>query len=279
MQQAFKHIQSALISIYSESEINELAYQLLCAVTSRTRTDIILNKNTKISENQRLQFETFVTQLQAHKPIQYVLGTTEFYGMKFDVNPSVLIPRPETEELLEWIQTSCPPAHNYKMLDIGTGSGCIAIALKCTFSKSEITAFDISESALETARQNAILNGCNIDFRQIDILNPPIFDTQWDIIVSNPPYIPQNELETMDHNVRNFEPHTALFVPDANPLLFYEAIAAFALKHLNRGGMLFFEIHRDFGPQTVQLLQNLEFKDVVLRKDLSGNDRMLRATL
>jgi release factor glutamine methyltransferase len=165
------------------------------------------------------------------------------------------------------------------MLDIGTGSGCIAIALKSVFPKSEVTAFDISEGALEIARKNAELNDCEVDFRKVDILNPPVIVEKWDIIVSNPPYIPELEKSEILAHVLDFEPHTALFVPDSRPLLFYETIAAFALQHLNAGGMLFFEIHRDFGSLTVQLLEKLGFKDVVLRKDLSRNDRMIRATI
>jgi len=278
MQQAFEYIRSSLTAIYPENEINSIGNLIIARITGYSRTEIILNKNTKFSDNQRLQLEIFVEALKNHTPVQYVLGETEFYGLPFRVNTAVLIPRPETEELVEWIQASCSPTQSYKMLDIGTGSGCIAIALKSIFPKSELTAFDISDAALEVARQNAAMNDCNVEFRQIDILNPPVFDTKWDIIVSNPPYIPETEKSEILANVLDFEPHTALFVPESRPLLFYETIAAFTLEHLQNGGKLFFEIHRDFGPQTVQLLQNFGFKDVVLRKDLSGNDRMVRAS-
>ncbi len=279
MQQAFEYIRSSLTAIYPENEINSISNLIIARITGYSRTEIILNKNTKFSDNQRLQLELFVEALKNHTPVQYVLGETEFYGLPFQVNPAVLIPRPETEELVEWIHTSCSPTQSYKMLDIGTGSGCIAIALKSIFPKSEVSAFDISEGALEIARKNAELNGYDVDFQKVDILNPPIVDEKWDIIVSNPPYIPETEKSEILAHVLEFEPHTALFVPDSRPLLFYETIAAFALQHLNAGGMLFFEIHRDFGPQTVQLLEKLGFKDVILRKDLSGNDRMIRATI
>jgi len=277
MQQTFEYIRTSLKSFYPDNEINSISNLLIACITGYTRTEIILNKNTKFSDNQRLQLEIFVEALKNHTPVQYVLGETEFYGLPFKVNPAVLIPRPETEELVEWIQTSCSPAKSYKILDIGTGSGCIAIALKSIFPTSEVSAFDISEDALEIARINAELNNCAVDFRKVDILQPQYLDEKWDIIVSNPPYIPETEKSEILPNVLEFEPHTALFVPNNRPLVFYETIATFALQRLNKGGMLFFEIHRDFGQQTVQLLQNSELKDIILRKDLSGNDRMVRA--
>jgi release factor glutamine methyltransferase len=275
MQQAIKYIQSALLPIYSDSEITELTYQLLGAVTACTRTDIILNKNTKISDNQRAQLETFVKQLEVHTPIQYVLGTTEFYGLIFEVNASVLIPRPETEELVDWIKQEVPAKNNLSLLDIGTGSGCIAIALKKIYTDSCITAFDVSEQALETATRNAGNNHVDVLFSKKDILLPGDITGKWDVIVSNPPYIPQNECNKMDNNVLDFEPHTALFVPDENPLLFYKAIADFAHNNLTENGWLFFEIHRDFGNQVMELLDKKGFNDIQLRKDMAGNNRMI----
>ena len=277
MQQAKEFISSSLQGIYPKNEINSICNLIIANITGFSRTEIILNKNTKFSANQRFLLEKFVDALKKHTPVQYVLSETEFYGLPFKVDNNVLIPRPETEELVEWIQSTLSTDLSYKMLDIGTGSGCIAISLKSIFPKSLVSAFDISEGALEVARENAELNDFEIDFQKVDILNPPIINYKWDIIVSNPPYIPEMEKSEILAHVLEFEPHTALFVPDSRPLLFYETIATFALQHLNIGGMLFFEIHRDFGQQAARLLEGMGFKNVILRKDLSGNDRMVRA--
>lgn len=279
MQKAKEYIRTSLQAIYPENELNSISNLVIEKITGFSRTEIILNKNTKISDNQRLLLEKYVEAMKQHAPVQYVLGETEFFGLPFKVDSNVLIPRPETEELVEWIQSSLSIDLTYKMLDIGTGSGCIAIALKSIFPKSDIAAFDISEGALITAQNNAVLNGCEIEFCKVDILNPPIFQQKWDIIVSNPPYIPEVEKSNILPNVLEFEPHTALFVPNNRPLLFYETIAFFSLQHLNSGGMLFFEIHRDFGIQIVQLLEEIGFENVILRKDLSGNDRMVQACI
>ncbi len=277
MQQSKEYIRTSLQGIYPDNELSSISNLVIEYVTGFSRTEIILNKNTKFSSNQGILVENIVAALKNHSPIQYVLGKTEFFGLTFEVNPNVLIPRPETEELVEWIQSSVSTDLTYKMLDIGTGSGCIAIALKSIFTKSEISAFDISERALITAKKNSELNGCEIQFSKVDILNPPLIPQKWDIIVSNPPYIPEAEKAEILPNVLEYEPHTALFVPNNRPLLFYESIAAFALKHLNRNGFLFFEIHRDFGLQTVKLLEEMGFENIVLRKDMSGNDRMVQA--
>lgn len=279
MQQANEYIRTSLQGIYPKNEINSISNLIIANITGFSRTEIILNKNTNFSANQRFLLEKIVDALKKHTPVQYVLGETEFYGLPFKVDSNVLIPRPETEELVEWIQSSYSANMSYRMLDIGTGSGCIAIALKSIFPKSLVSAFDISEGALEIARDNAELNGCVIDFRKVDILQPTIIDEKWDIIVSNPPYIPEMEKSEILAHVLEFEPHSALFVPDSRPLIFYETIATFALQHLNIGGVLFFEIHRDFGLQTVQLLEKFGFKDVILQKDVSGNDRMVRAMI
>lgn len=164
------------------------------------------------------------------------------------------------------------------MLDIGTGSGCIAVTLKSLFGDAFVTAFDVSESALEIAASNAKLNNCEVEFVRQDILRPDAADCHWDVIVSNPPYIPEAEKPEILPNVLDYEPHIALFVPDSDPLLFYAAIANYAILHLKTGGKLYFEIHRDFGQQIVQMLEQKGFSDIVLRKDMSGNDRMIRAT-
>jgi release factor glutamine methyltransferase len=210
-------------------------------------------------------------------PIQYILGETEFYGLPFYVNESVLIPRPETEELVDWIQKENYKSAELNILDIGTGSGCIAIALRHEFPSSTVDAFDVSEKALETAKQNATHNKLEVNFKAVDILNAPAFNKKWDIIVSNPPYITENEKDTILSNVLDHEPHLALFVPDNDPLLFYREIAFFAQQYLTPAGKLYFEINRNAGNHTLELLTGMGYRDVELRKDISGNDRMVRA--
>ena len=209
------------------------------------------------------------------------MGETEFYSLTFNVNESVLIPRPETEELVDWIRNENENDRNgnLQLLDIGTGSGCIAICLKHEFPNAEVDAFDISDLALETAKSNASLNELVVNFLKVDILNAPDFDKKWDIIVSNPPYVLESEKTEILVNVLEYEPHSALFVPDNNPLLFYRKIAFFAQKQLQPNGKLYFEINREYGKATVDLLSGLGFQNIELRKDISGNDRMIVATL
>ncbi|MFZ4581111.1 MAG: peptide chain release factor N(5)-glutamine methyltransferase [Paludibacter sp.] len=277
MQQSIEFIHSELKDIYPETEIGSIRNLLLSEITGFTRAQLLVNKNTKISDNQAFLLKKYVALLKKQTPIQYVIGQTEFYGIKIKVNNNVLIPRPETEELIEWIQQSFTNSGSYQMLDIGTGSGCIAIALKSIFKKCNITAFDISDEALQTASINAKLNNCAISFHKKDILTLQEFDIQHDVIVSNPPYIPEHEKSEILPNVLNHEPHLALFVPTNDPLLFYKAIATFGLKNLKTGGFLFFEIHKDFGIQIVELLIQMGYSNVILRKDISGNDRMIKA--
>jgi len=246
-------------------------------LTGFSRTEIIVNKNTLFSKEQHHTIDSFILKLRNFVPIQYILGETEFYGLPFNVNESVLIPRPETEELVDWIQSENDRNANLEMLDIGTGSGCIAISLKHEFKHATVEAFDISEKALETAKTNAELNKLEVTFSKVDILSHPEFETKWDVIVSNPPYVTELEKADMQPNVLNNEPHLALFVPDNDPLLFYRHIALFARKHLKPQGKLYFEINREFGQATMNLLTELGYTEVKLRKDISVNDRMVRA--
>ena len=250
MQKAIEYIKTELLGLYPETEI-------------RSFTNLLL--------------QTFVEKLKKFIPLQYVLGKTYFMDLEFQVNDAVLIPRPETEELVEWIAESIQPHSNLSMLDIGTGSGCIAIALKNIFKNADISAYDVSEKALAVAARNAELNNLHVNFECFDVLNQDDVSKRRDLIVSNPPYIPEKEKSEILPNVLNNEPHLALFVPDNDPLIFYRKIACYAQKCLNEGGWLFFEIHRDWGWQTVDLLRELDFTDVELRKDLSGNDRMIKA--
>ena len=275
MENILQYIHSELKGIYPESEIRFIGYLLLEKLTGFSRTEILLNKNTQISCEAAKQLDGFLKKLKNHEPVQYVLGATEFCGLSFNVNPSVLIPRPETEELVEWICSENDRNKPLKMLDIGTGSGCIAISLKKNFPLAEVDAFDVSPEALKVAKENAKLNRVNVNFREIDIFNPPAFSKKWDLIVSNPPYVPENEKSEMQRNVTDYEPSLALFVPDNHPLKFYETITNFARLNLAKGGKLYFEIHYRSGKNMLDLLSQNGFREVQLKKDLSGKDRMI----
>jgi release factor glutamine methyltransferase len=277
MQAAIRHIQSELQGLYPDTEIKSFSNLIIEKLTGFSRTEIILNKNTLFSDDQRHVIESFIEKLKINIPIQYILGETEFFGLPFNVNESVLIPRPETEELVDWISNEADRNSHLHILDIGTGSGCIAISLKHELPNAQVEAFDISEEALQTATGNARRNKLEVTFTRTDILNAPDFDQKWDIIVSNPPYVTEQEKDEILPNVLDNEPHLALFVPDNDPLLFYRRIAQFALKHLHPNGKLYFEINREFGKETAELLTEAGFLNVELRKDISGNDRMIAA--
>ena len=280
MQQFLKDLQTSLKGEYSESEIHVLGMLILEKLTGFSRIWLLIHKELKLNDEQNIIASQYLERLKNHEPIQYILGETEFYGLKFKVNPSVLIPRPETEELVEWVKPPHPPKGGFlsgtpTLLDVGTGSGCIAVALKKKFPSANVSAMDISPEALALAKENAALNEVNIEFIQDDILHPAATDRKWDAIVSNPPYIPASEQRYLHKNVTDFEPHLALFVQDNDPLIFYRKIAEFALSHLTAGGRLYVEIHQSLGRQCCQLLESMGFQSVVLRKDLSGNDRMI----
>ena len=277
MQAAIIHIRSELQGLYPDTEIKSFSNLIIEKVSGFSRTEIIVNKNTLFSDEQRHVIENFIEKLKEYVPIQYILGETEFFGLPFQVNESVLIPRPETEELVDWIRNENDRNANPSILDIGTGSGCIAISLKHEFTNATVDAFDISEKALETAQSNATLNKLEVTFSKVDILNAPETYQKWDIIVSNPPYVTEQEKISILPNVLDHEPHLALFVPDNDPLLFYRCIAVFAQQHLKPKGKLYFEINRQFGKATVDLLTAMGFGNVELRKDISGNDRMIRS--
>jgi len=279
MQTAINYINTELKDLYPATEIKSFTYLIFEKLTGFSRTQIIVNKNTVFSSNQRYEIESIIEKLKVFIPIQYILGETEFYGHTFTVNESVLIPRPETEELVGWIHNENDTNENLRILDIGTGSGCIAISLKHEFTNAKVDAFDISIKSLEIAKLNAKLNNLELFFWKIDILNAPDLSQKWDIIVSNPPYIPEMEKNEIHANVINNEPHLALFVPNNDPLVFYRHIALFAKKHLNSKGKLYFEIHRDAGQTCINILKELGFIEIELRKDISGNDRMIKASI
>ena len=277
MQKFLNYINTELQGHFEPNEIQSFAFLIIENVCGMSRTEIKINKNTIFSEVNQQMMHSFVDKLKNNVPIQYILGKTFFYNCEFFVTPAVLIPRPETEELVDWIISDWKQAQKANILDIGTGSGCIAISLKKALKHAQVSAFDISDEALQIAQKNAESNNLIVDFKQVDILNTSVQATKWDCIVSNPPYIPINEITEIRSNVRDHEPHLALFVPKHDPLLFYREIASFAKQHLNNGGCLYFEIHRSKGPECVEMLHNMGFKNIVLRQDIFKNDRMIKA--
>lgn len=265
-----------LIPLYEKEEIESFFYLVLTHLKNLSRVDLALNPDTEFSESELEKMDFYAGELKNNKPIQYILGITNFFGLEFAVNPNVLIPRPETEELINWIISENKNPTNLKILDIGTGSGCIATTLAKNL-KAEVTAFDISEKALETAQKNADHNQTFVHFVEFDILNDIWEGEDFDLIVSNPPYVRELEKEQIKPNVLDNEPHLALFVPDQDALIFYRKIADFALKHLSENGQLFFEINQYLGKQVVSLLEEKGFKNIVLKKDIYSNDRMIFA--
>jgi release factor glutamine methyltransferase len=279
----FKH---TLNGIYDANEIEALTLLAVTEITGSAKSKIKAFPEQALTPQQSGTLAAMLSRLKTGEPLQYILGHTEFYGLPFKVNPSVLIPRPETEELVEWALDSSQLAVGnvqsaVSILDIGTGSGCIAISLKKNLPTATVTAIDISPAALQTAKENAKLNNVDINFIEADILNPKKFEIEnptFEIIISNPPYVTLADKKQMHTNVTDFEPHGALFVPESDPLIFYKAIADFAKDNLTPGGLLFFEINENLGKETVDLLSNRGFVDIELRKDISGRDRMARGT-
>lgn len=274
--------QKELTSIYSESEIDMIFFWLAEKIVDKPASmlKLALNEEWTEFEQNKNRFLFQLIELKTHKPFQYVLGETEFYGLKFFVNENVLIPRPETEELVEWILNDSrhtEPVEVQKIIDIGTGSGCIPITLKKNLSYAEISALDFSEKALEVAKNNAGFHQTEVEFIHADFLKMDFSAlSNFDIIVSNPPYIAQSEKKLMDKNVTEFEPASALFVPDDDALIFYERIVEFAQEKLNPNGKIYVEINQNLAKETEELFQN-HFNFVELKKDISGNYRMLKA--
>ncbi len=270
-----EYIHSQLTNHYTKSELRILSSLILKDVSNLSFTDIVNCKFKNLSNNEKQKIIYIVERLQKNEPIQYVLGKTEFYGLDFKVNSNVLIPRPETEELVEWILLETKQV-NPHLLDIGTGSGCIAIALAKHLHYGTVDAWDISEKALEVARDNANNNNVSVKFSNVNVLEPVNIDKHFDIIVSNPPYITFSEKNELEENVLDFEPHEALFVPDEESLIFYNKIADIAVKMLNDKGYLYFEINQAKGSDIIELLKSKGFSNIELRKDISGNSRMIR---
>ncbi|SFB22049.1 release factor glutamine methyltransferase [Flavobacterium swingsii] len=270
-----------LTSIFDEKEIESFFYIILEAFHELKRVDLVLNPNLELDTIQLLQWETVLSQLKEQKPIQYILGETEFFGLPFYVNENTLIPRPETEELVEWIieDLKIKKFKDLKILDIGTGSGCIAITLAKNLPNASVFAIDVSEKALVTAKKNAELNEVKVTFIEKNILETEDLNQQFDIIVSNPPYVRNLEKQEIHKNVLEYEPHLALFVEDNDALLFYRKITELATKNLSKNGQLYFEINQYLGKEMVELLEKYNFENIELKKDIYGNDRMIRCVL
>ncbi len=266
-----------LKEIYIENEIDSLFFIALEYVTSISKIEYILQKEEEISEEKLIELKFILEELTKNKPIQYITKNAYFYGLNFYVNEKVLIPRQETNELVDWVLMSVTHSKPIKILDIGTGSGCIAITLKKNLPLSEVFAIDISNEAIQVAQKNANNNEVEINFLQKNILEINDLQKKFDIIISNPPYVRELEKLEMAPNVLDNEPHLALFVPDNNPLLFYEKITEIALKNLTEDGMLFFEINQYLSEETKKMIENKGFKNVTLRKDLQENYRMILA--
>ncbi len=271
-----------LVSIYDEVEVESFFYIILENKHNLKRIDLALNSDLEFSQSEIEIWNSIVQQLKLEIPIQYILGTTSFFGLNFEVNAKVLIPRPETEELVDWIikdNLKIESLKKIKILDIGTGSGCIAVSLAKNILNSDVFAVDISENALKIAQNNAIHNEVNVTFIQKNILKTNDLEEIFDIIVSNPPYVRNLEKHEIHKNVLNNEPHLALFVDDIDALIFYKKIGELAKINLSKNGTLYFEINQYLGKKTVHLLKDLGFKNIELKKDIYGNDRMIKITI
>lgn len=260
---------------YPKGEIEQFIALAFEEVLKYSRVDLIVKDRELVPYQYVERFFGILENLKRHRPIQYILGKTIFYGLPIQVNANVLIPRPETEELVHWILK-----HNWSeglsVLDLGTGSGCVALALKDNLKNAKVHAVDVSTEALNVAKQNAISNQLEVDFFQFDILNQESLGfMKFDLMVSNPPYVRPSEKEWMEKNVLDYEPHPALFVSQEDPLVFYRKIVDLAQGHLNKSGRLFFEINEAFGTEVVQLLKDRNYEEVTLKKDFNGKDRMV----
>jgi len=268
-----------LFKIYDERETETFIFMLLEEYAGISKSEIIINPELTINESELLNIHFAVKDLKNFKPIQYILGKTEFFGIPILVNPDVLIPRPETEELVDWVIQDANKDKQSSILDVGTGSGCIAIALKNALPKATIHAIDNSSKALEIANQNALMNQADIKFSQLDFLEKKDWNNlgQYDIVISNPPYVRHMEKVEMKKNVLNYEPESTLYVDDNNPLIFYKSIAEFGLDHLKINGSLYCEINQYLSKETVKLFGSYGFKDIQLKKDFRRNNRFVKA--
>jgi release factor glutamine methyltransferase len=271
-----------LTSLYGEDEAESFFYLILEEKHQLKRVDLALQPNSLFLEDEIELWNSILEQLKLEIPIQYLLGKTSFYGLDFEVNSTVLIPRPETEELVDWIISNnrkIEQSNTLKILDIGTGSGCIAISLAKNLPNAQVFALDVSEKALATAKKNAKLNDVDVTFLHQSILETEDLEQEFDIIVSNPPYVRNLEKQEIKKNVLDNEPHLALFVEDNDALIFYRKIAELAQKNLTSSGQLYFEINQYLGKEMISLLETMNFKNIELRKDIYENDRMIKGSI
>jgi release factor glutamine methyltransferase len=292
--EAERYLTQELKKVYDEHEALNIAAMIMESLSGAGKAERLSRKDEFLSDEQARKLQAFLPRLLQHEPVQYLVGSTWFYGLELFVNPAVLIPRPETEELVDWIvkdmaalgkdvfhrgAMEADETKKLKILDVGTGSGCIALALKKAMPKAEVWGCDLSEEALNVARRNGSALDIRVDFQGVDFLDPAQQRSlpTVDIVVSNPPYVPQSDRATMHPNVLNFEPHEALFVPDNDALIFYKALAGFAERRLYEKGSMYMEIHENLGKEVTALFEANGF-NVELRKDMQGKDRMVKVT-
>lgn len=271
----YSELWRTLEPLYGNGEARAITDYVLDVCFGLSKADILCGAVEEMTAEKAAELNKIFGRLMEGEPVQYVLGRAEFCGRWFSVRPSVLIPRPETEELCAWITADSKASASPKVLDIGTGSGCIAITLQLDMPESNVTAWDISADALDVARENAQQLGANVNFVKLDALNAKP-EGEWDVIVSNPPYICEKEKKDMAVNVLEHEPHTALFVPDADPLLFYRAITRLAVQTLSKGGRLYFEINPIYADDTCRMMRAEGMTAVELRSDMYGKQRMAK---
>ncbi len=273
------YLRSELSNTYPKEELEQVIFIITGHITGYNRAEQVLQASEKLDENTPGRVEKIISRLKKQEPVQYVLGSTEFYGFPFYVSKGVLIPRRETEELVRWVSEVLQrEEEKTSLLDIGTGSGCIAISLKKLFPRLKVQAWDVSGEALSVAKNNAKLNNVTVEFENKDILEEAT-DKKFDVIVSNPPYVLESDKKQMNRNVLAYEPGEALFVPDDEALKFYHAIAVFASSNLKEKGTLFLEIHEEKGNEIEGLLKKYGFSEIDLKKDMQGKPRMVRGRM
>ena len=282
LRELYETILRSAREVYEDREAHSITYRLLESVFGISRGVLMVEPQKDVTVP-IVKLENICDAIEQECPVQYIIGYEDFCGMRFEVNDSVLIPRPETEELVGWIKSQVENIEwrsgreeKIRILDIGTGSGAIAVSLSLLTDNTEIDATDISEKVINVARKNAMLNNANINIIRHDVLEEPLTENIYDIIVSNPPYVTCSQKHTLCKNVVSYEPHTALFVPDEDPLLFYRVIAEKASRALKQGGVLFFEINECFAVQVCSLLVSFGYLEVECRDDINGKARMIR---
>lgn len=275
--QLHKYIANQLTAIYDRKEADNIAKVLLIDLFRVNQIRLALNDKVHFSDEEKNALAAVIKRLLNHEPVQYVCEKAWFYGYAFRVNQQVLIPRPETEELVKWVLES--PLKQPKILDVGAGSGCIAISLALEFPEANVDAIEVSRGAIELAAENATDNNARVNFLPGDVLAIEELPATYDIIVSNPPYIPESEIKDMQRNVANYEPREALFVSNNDPLIFYRKIAKLSAKGLSKSGLLYYEIHEGKGPEIKEMLEEMNFINVEIKKDLQGKERMIKAQM